>query len=82
MFVEVRKTWKQERVFFFLGDDGALSSLPVAWTDAADPDVFVAVSAGRSAFRVEDLLALAEIADGLRRSCAGGPTVRRTLPVM
>jgi hypothetical protein len=68
-FVSVRRTWKQDRAYFF-GDDGALDSLPTAWTDVAEPDAFVVVAAGRSAFRVEDLLALAEVIDGLRR---GGP---------
>jgi hypothetical protein len=62
-FVVVQQTWRQDRVFFF-GDDGALKSLPTSWTDAAEPDVFVMMSAGRSPFRVEDLLALAAIIDG------------------
>jgi len=63
-FVAVQQTWKQDRAFFF-GADGAMQSLPTAWTDAAEPDVFVSVSAGRSAFRVDDLLALADIIHGL-----------------
>jgi uncharacterized protein DUF5372 len=70
-FVAVQQTWKKDRVFFF-GDDGIMQSLPTAWTDVAEPDVFVTVAAGRSAFRVEDLLALAEIVDGLRRPAGGG----------
>ena len=64
VFVAVRRTWKQDRVFFF-GDDGTLMSLPTGWTDVAEPDVFVAVAAGRSSFRVEDLLVVAEVIDGL-----------------
>jgi len=63
--VAVQQTWRQDRVFFF-GEDGNLKSLPTAWTDVAEPDVFVAMAAGRSPFRVEDLLALAEVIDGLR----------------
>jgi hypothetical protein len=43
---------------FFLDEDGTQRSLPVAWTDAAEPDVFVTVAAGRSALRVDDLVAL------------------------
>jgi hypothetical protein len=62
-FVSVRQTWMQHRVFFLL-DDGTLTSVPTAWTDVAELDVFVAVAAGRSPFRVEDLLALAELIDG------------------
>jgi hypothetical protein len=65
----MRRTWKQDRVFFF-GDGGTLMSLPRAWTDAADPDVFVMLAAGRSPFRVEDLLVLAELIDGLGVSVA------------
>jgi hypothetical protein len=60
--VAVQQTWKQDRVFFF-GDDGITQSVPRAWTDAADPDVFVTMAAGRSPFRVEDLLALAVVID-------------------
>lgn len=63
-FVAVRRTWKQDRVFFF-GEEGTLDSLPTAWTDAAEPDVFVAVAAGRSPFRAGDLVALAELIDSL-----------------
>jgi hypothetical protein len=68
-FVSMRRTWKQDRVFFF-GDDGTLMSLPTAWTDATDPDVFVMLAAGRSPFRVEDLLKLAELINGLGGSVA------------
>jgi Family of unknown function (DUF5372) len=60
VFVAVRQTWGEERVFF-LDEDGTLKSLPTAWTDAAAPDVFVVVAAGRSPFRAEDLVALAEL---------------------
>jgi len=45
-----------------------MQSLPRAWTDVAEPDVFVAMAAGRSPFRVVDLLALAEVIDRVRPS--------------
>lgn len=64
VFVALRHTWGEDRVFFF-DDEGVQRSLPRAWTDAADPDVFVTLSAGRSPFRVEDLCALALLVDGL-----------------
>lgn len=60
----VRHTWGEDRAFFF-GDDGTQKSLPRAWTDVADVDVFVALAGGRCPFRIADLLALAEIIDGL-----------------
>lgn len=62
----MQQTWRVDRVFVF-GDDGTLKSLPTSWTDVGEPDVFVVIAAGRSPFRVADLLALAEIVDGLRR---------------
>jgi hypothetical protein len=64
--VALQRTWKQDRVLFF-GDDGSVCSLPTAWTDAAEPDAFVAMAAGRAAFRVDDLLVLSKILDGIRR---------------
>jgi Family of unknown function (DUF5372) len=60
VFVALRQTWGEDRAFF-LDDDGVLKSLPTAWTDAAAPDVFVVMAAGRSAFRAEDLLGFAEL---------------------
>ena len=68
MFVAVRQTWAEDRVFF-LDAEGRQHSLPVGWTDAAGPDVFVTVAAGRCPFRVADLLALAQLAEG----CQPGP---------
>jgi hypothetical protein len=55
----------EDRVLF-LEEDGTLKSLPTGWTDAAAPDVFVAVAAGRSPFRAEDLLGLAELIERAR----------------
>jgi len=65
VFVAARQTWGEERVFF-LDEGGTQHSLPVGWTDAVAPDVFVAMAAGRSPFRVEDLVGLAELIDRFR----------------
>jgi hypothetical protein len=56
----VRQTWGEDRVSFF-DEDGVQRSLPRGWTDVADVDAFVVLAAGRSAFRVEDLVALADL---------------------
>lgn len=56
---------------FFFGDDGQLRSVPAGWTDAVPPDPFVMVAAGRSALRVEDLVALAGLLAGLRDTRSG-----------
>ena len=70
MFVALRQTWGEDRAFF-LDEDGTLKSLPTAWTDAAAPDVFVAMAAGRSPFRAEDLVALAELVAHVRDGSGG-----------
>jgi hypothetical protein len=65
VMLPVRRTWSEDRVFF-LDEDGCQHSLPVGWTDAVGPDVFVAAAAGRSPFRFAYLTALAGLIDGLR----------------
>jgi hypothetical protein len=60
----IRQTWSEDRVFFVDGD-GVQHSLPVGWTDAVGPDVFVALAAGRCPFRLVDLLGLAQLIDGV-----------------
>jgi hypothetical protein len=60
-----RHTWGEDRVFFLDGN-GDLCGLPAGWTDVAPVDPFVAVAAGRSALRIADVVALADLLDGLR----------------
>jgi hypothetical protein len=44
--------------------------MPATWTDVEAPDLFVSVSAGRSFFRVVDLLALSALVREVSgRSC-------------
>ena len=75
----VRQTWGEDRVFF-LDAEGTQCSLLRAWTDAADPDPFVALAGGRSALRVEDLLALVDLLDGLPAAGSDLDAVREILP--
>ena len=79
VLVAVRQTWGEDRVFF-LGGEGTQCSLLRAWTDAADPDPFVALAGGRSALRVEDLLALVELLDSVRAAGGVRRVVREILP--
>jgi len=79
VLVGLRHTWGEDRVFF-LDEEGTQCSLPRGWTTAADPDPFVALASGRSALRVEDLLALVELVDGLRVGGDGAGAVREILP--
>ncbi len=53
-----RRNWGEHRVYFY-DDQGKPRALPAEWTDVFPVDPFVAVSAGRSAFRFQDLLELA-----------------------
>ena len=56
--VTCRCNWKEERAYY-QDEAGRLCSLPLAWTSLAPEDPFVSLAAGRSAFRVTDLLELA-----------------------
>ncbi len=53
----LRQNWGEDRAYF-LDESGELACIPARWTDAVAPDPVVAVSGGRSAFRLEDLVAL------------------------
>jgi Family of unknown function (DUF5372) len=54
-------TWGEHRVFYRLPGDDQVRTLPATWTDVVEPDPFLVLAAGRSLFRVEDLLALAPL---------------------
>ena len=57
-------------MFFRKPGDQRVCSLPASWTDVVEPDAFVALAAGRSLFRVDDLLALSDlVAELSRRHC-------------
>ena len=50
---------------YFYDRQGQLRLIPASWTDARKADPFVELAAGRAWFRPQDLLALAELIDGL-----------------
>jgi transposase InsO family protein len=50
-----------ERQFMIRGADGSLCLVPANWTDFLPPDPYLLIGEGRSYFRVEDLVALADI---------------------
>ena len=58
-FVKRRKNWRADRVYIYDAAD-ELVSLPAEWTDVVPADPFVVVSAGRSSFRIADLLELSD----------------------
>ena len=62
--------WGEDRVFYY-GPNGRLKSLLVNVTDLFPVDAFTRISAGRSAFRVDDLLELRERLDRRKRGEGG-----------
>jgi hypothetical protein len=72
-------TWGEHRVFFRMPGDQRVCSVPASWTDVEGPDAFVVVSAGRSLFRPAELVALADLLEGLRPP-KRSRRVRRTMP--
>jgi hypothetical protein len=67
--VQYQQTWGEHRVYY-RDPQGQLASLPVGWTSLALLDPFVALSAGRSLFRVADLC---QRLLGEREEAPGGP---------
>ena len=60
LLVTFRQNWDEDRVYFY-DEAERLRSIPRLWTSLRTPDLFVEVSDGRSAFRVCDLVELAEL---------------------
>jgi hypothetical protein len=78
-FVEHRQNWGEDRVC--LRDaDGVLFSLLTCWTDAAPPEPFVVVAAGRCPFITDDLLAVADLIDRLRALAGEDVAVKGIMP--
>jgi hypothetical protein len=67
-------TWGEDRVFFY-DPSGKLKSLLTNVTDVVAKDSFDRISAGRSAFRVDDLLELRHLFDRRKQTDKGGHDV-------
>jgi hypothetical protein len=63
----VRRIAHESRVLFY-NAKGRRSSVPLNWTDIGTMDPFVAVSAGRALFRIEDLLGLVRLIEEIKRA--------------
>lgn len=68
-----KHAWGEYRVEF-LDQEGHLRSLPAQWTSVVAPDPFVVVAAGRSYFRIEDLLSLVALLRALPETDVKGIT--------
>ena len=63
--VTYRHNWGEDRVYFH-DDQGQLRAISAAWTTLGSDDPFVAVSAGRAAFRTADLVELVGVLQKLQ----------------
>jgi YD repeat-containing protein len=61
-----RLNWGEDRVFYY-DADGNLKSLRANVTDVPEVDAFNRTSAGRSAFRLDDLLELRRVIDNRKQ---------------
>jgi len=59
-----RHTWGETRVYVELPEGGVMR-IPACWTDVVAADPFVLVSAGRSLFRLDDLMELRRLLTSL-----------------
>ena len=75
---DYRHNWGEDRVYF-RNPHGVLTSIPTCWTSLFGRDPFVAMAAGRSYFRVEDLVELARLIEGLK-SCSRQKRVKEFTP--
>jgi Family of unknown function (DUF5372) len=67
-------TWGEDRVFYY-DSGGQLKSLLTNVTDVVSKDAFDRISAGRSAFRVDDLLELRRLFNKLNQTGKGTQNV-------
>ena len=63
-----RQTWGEDRLNYF-DARGQLHSVLTSWTSLSDADPFIQASAGRSWFRLDDLLQLCVL---IETTLAGG----------
>ena len=63
--LEYRNNWGEDRVYYF-DAKGQMQAILANCTNAAGVDPFVEIAAGRSFFRAEDLIRLAELLERLR----------------
>ena len=76
--MDYRHNWGEDRVYF-LDVNGLLVSLPASWTSGVPDDPFVAIAAGRSHFRYQDLIELVKLTEGLSRAL-GNRSVKEITP--
>jgi hypothetical protein len=71
-----RHNWGEDRVYFH-DDDGQLRHMPAKWTSIVAADPVAEFGAGRSPFRVLDLLELVALMDALVAVAPDVPNARK-----
>jgi hypothetical protein len=66
-----KNNWGEDRVMYY-NAQGRLCSMLASWTSLALQDAFSLASAGRSWFRVDDLLNLAALLQDAKEEGVGG----------
>ena len=61
-----RHNWGEDRVYY-VDAEGRVRTIPACWTSVAAIDPFVAIAAGRSFFRYEDLVKLADLLERIQQ---------------
>jgi hypothetical protein len=64
--INFRHNWASYRVYFY-NSDKQLVSLPISWTNLLPQDPFVKQAAGKSLFRISDLLRLSSFVQKLNQ---------------
>jgi len=67
--VTARQNWGADQIYYH-DQKGHLVSVPARWTDTIPPDPVISISAGRSPFRLEDLLELSRLVTALQQEAA------------
>jgi hypothetical protein len=62
--VTIRHNWGEDRVYYY-DEQKQLKSFLLSWTSAQPLDPFVVLAAGRSPFRINDLLELVALLQGV-----------------
>jgi hypothetical protein len=70
-FIRRGRSRDRDRVFL-RGPDGVTVPVPATWTDAVAPDPFTEAAGGLVPFRMEDLAAVAAMAQQLRARAGSG----------
>jgi hypothetical protein len=66
-----RQVWGEDRVYF-QDSSKRLRRIPLGWTNAASTDAFVDAAKGRCRFRIDELLRMIDLVDGMREDKARG----------